>query len=110
MKRRLTLLVAAVMFGAVIGHAVPGIGAFNTGNGYLLLPGAEKGGYVIGLADGIAWAAEISDDLTWIGDCVGSWTNIKVAEVFEEYLRGHPDERHMDAPFIFQQAMRRACE
>ena len=104
------MLIAAALFGAVIGHAVPGIGALNTGNGYLLMPGAEKGGYVIGLADGIAWASGISHDLSWIATCVESWTNVQVAEVFEEYLRGHPGERHKDSPFIFEQAMQGACE
>ena len=102
------MLFAAAMFGAVIGHTVPGIGAFNTGNGYMLLSGTEKGGYVIGLADGVARAAGISHDLTWLADCVEGWTNVQVAEVFEEYLRGHPDERHKGSPIIFEQAMQGA--
>ena len=110
MKRRLPMLVAAVIFGAVIGHTVPGSGAFNTGNGYVLLPSAEKGGYVIGLADGIAWASGISYDLTWLATCVEGWTNTQIAEVFEGYLRSNRGERHKDAPFIFEQAMRGACE
>lgn len=110
MKKQIKIAIVAMLFGVVLGNSVPGISAFNNGNGYLLLPAVEKGGYVTGLADGITWAAGVSRDLTWITSCVEGWGNVYIAEVFEEYLQGHPNERHKSSPYIFERAMKAACQ
>ena len=89
------------------------LGYFLQGNGYLKLPEAAKGTYVMGVVDGLLGAPVFDaprKKTVWLEHCIVGMSSEQLAAIVDKYLRENPAQWNWAMNVLVYSAMSDACQ